>query len=330
MPIETLEETPVMSREQTETLIKRFQTTAWTGKDALRNQVIEGNLRLIRKVANRYKFRMEFEDAVQVASQAMMRACDDFDPKEGQFSTYAVKCMKTKLNREVENMANTVRLPSAEQNLIREYKRVFNMLRSSLNRDPYTDEVADILVHHKEIADINKELRTSSRRELISRRTELLSILGRKKALVSQPNWTHKMAEEVAKLISNHTGSIDSVTGDSDNECFALIRSLKDERLATPEETMDMEEACGALQSAMAELTDREKDVIRMRFFEEMTLDEVAKKIVNEKTGDPLTRERVRQIESSALLILRAYLLSFGTDARKVIQSIALHATQNA
>jgi RNA polymerase sigma-B factor len=326
--------TPTMSQNETQKLIAEFQADGDVWK---RNAVIEGNMGLARRIANKFKLKMDFEDAVQVAVTAMIRAIETFDEvKDFRFSTYAEKCMKVKLTRDVENNSKTVRVPCAEQNLVREFKRVANMLRSKLGREPFTDEVGEILIHHKEIGDINKRLKINAKagkkmnpndeEALVDRRAVLLGILGRKSSLVSQPNWTMKMAFATASQIANRTGSIHG-SGTDDDQDFAPARFLSTEE-ATPDECMDMSEACSALQSAMAELSDRQRDVIRMRFFEEMTLEEVAAKIVNGRTGGTLTRERVRQIEEESLLILRTRLHHYGTDPRKIVESIALHAQQ--
>ena len=332
--------TPTMSHDETQKLIAKFQASRTpTNKDgdvSIRNAVIEGNIGLAKRVANKFKLKMDFEDAVQVAVTAMIRAIETFDEvKDFRFSTYAEKCMKVKLTRDVENNGKTVRVPCAEQNLVREFKRVANMLRSKLGREPFTDEVGEILVHHKEIGDINKRLKINGKaakkmnpnaeEALVERRAVLLGILGRKSSLVSQPNWTMKMAFDTASQIANRTGSISGSTDDDQDFAPARFLSTND---ATPDECMDMSEACSALQSAMAELSDRQKDVIRLRFFEEMTLEQVASTLVNAKTGGALTRERVRQIEEESLLILRTRLHHYGTDPRKVVESIALHAQQ--
>jgi RNA polymerase primary sigma factor len=52
------------------------------------------------------------------------------------------------------------------------------------------------------------------------------------------------------------------------------------------------------VSAALATLTNRERDVIRMRFEEELTYDECAKRF-------DVTRERIRQIESKAMTKLR-------------------------
>jgi len=52
-------------------------------------------------------------------------------------------------------------------------------------------------------------------------------------------------------------------------------------------------------------LTEREQEVIRLRYFEELTLEETSKYLFNKETEKPLTGERVRQIEVGAIKKLR-------------------------
>jgi RNA polymerase sigma factor (sigma-70 family) len=56
---------------------------------------------------------------------------------------------------------------------------------------------------------------------------------------------------------------------------------------------------------ALEELSGREQQVLRLRFREELTLQETGQRLV-----PPLTRERVRQIEKAALVRLRQVLAS--------------------
>jgi RNA polymerase sigma factor (sigma-70 family) len=344
--METLPRMPQMRAAETIAKIAEFQKTTTketqpdgrikvvngSGNVALRNSIIDGNIGLAYQVANKFKNRMDFEDAVQVAAQAMIRAIETFDAdRDLQFSTHAENCMEVKITRDIENNGQTVQQPCHAQNLIREYKRVANMLRANLNRDPFPDEVGELLVHHREIAQINKQLsgRMSPNQEeaLVQRRGALLRILGRNKPLKSQPAWTLEIAQQVAQVIATHTTSIivgrttcsNRGDGDKRNDQFSLIQALRDDRVATPEEVMDMEEACSALRSAIDELGPREKEVLRLRF-EEKTLEQVAETMINPTTGRPLTRERIRQIEEQTLLVLRAYLKEFGADPRKVVK----------
>jgi RNA polymerase primary sigma factor len=71
----------------------------------------------------------------------------------------------------------------------------------------------------------------------------------------------------------------------------------------TPEDTAMRGELADQVERAMAPLTDREREVLRLRFGlgldREMTLEEVGRRL-------SITRERARQIEMKALQKMRA------------------------
>jgi len=61
---------------------------------------------------------------------------------------------------------------------------------------------------------------------------------------------------------------------------------------------LEQEQTKGLVSTALSTLTNREREVIRMRFEDELTYDECAKRF-------DVTRERIRQIESKAMRKLR-------------------------
>ena len=77
---------------------------------------------------------------------------------------------------------------------------------------------------------------------------------------------------------------------------------MKDAAAETPEETAIRSQIGTEVERAMAPLTDREREVLRLRYGlgtdREHTLEEVGRKLF-------ITRERVRQIEAKALQKMR-------------------------
>ena len=84
---------------------------------------------------------------------------------------------------------------------------------------------------------------------------------------------------------------------------------VADAGVPTPEDLAVRSRMAADVEAAMAPLTDREREVLRLRFGlgldREMTLVEIGRRL-------SLTRERVRQIEAKALAKLRE---SSGTAA---------------
>ena len=94
--------------------------------------------------------------------------------------------------------------------------------------------------------------------------------------------------------------SLDAPVGEDDE---ASLRNLVADRGASPEDEIMAVDLAERLEEAMAPLTDREREVLRLRFGlgqpREHTLEEVGRRL-------SLTRERVRQIEAKALARIRA------------------------
>jgi RNA polymerase primary sigma factor len=94
--------------------------------------------------------------------------------------------------------------------------------------------------------------------------------------------------------------SLHVTVGDEGTELGALIR---DDSASSPESSTIASDLADQLEAAMSALTEREREVLRLRFglttAREESLAEVGRRLM-------LSRERVRQIESRALEKLRA------------------------
>lgn len=81
---------------------------------AARSAVINANLRLVVKLAERYRRRaaLPLADLVQEGSLGLITAVDRFDPRRGfRFSTYATFWIRHALGRAIADKSRTVRLP---------------------------------------------------------------------------------------------------------------------------------------------------------------------------------------------------------------------------
>jgi RNA polymerase primary sigma factor len=88
-----------------------------------------------------------------------------------------------------------------------------------------------------------------------------------------------------------------------EDEGTELGEILRDTSVRSPEETALDSDAANEVERALAPLSDREKEVLRLRYGlgtdREHTLEEIGRHL-------RVTRERVRQIESRALQKLRS------------------------
>ncbi|MEH1167732.1 SigB/SigF/SigG family RNA polymerase sigma factor [Micromonospora sp. CPCC 205539] len=109
------------SSETREQSLRRLSTLACDdpARPKLRDQVIEGNLPMSRRLAGRYAGRGEsYDDLAQVAALALVRAVDGFDADRGvPFAAYAVPTILGALRRHFRDTAWAMRVPRQAQEL---------------------------------------------------------------------------------------------------------------------------------------------------------------------------------------------------------------------
>lgn len=112
----------------------------------LRARIIEDLLPLATHLAARFRNRGEpFDDLVQVANLALIKAVDGFDPARGvSFSSYAVPFIAGELKRHFRDKTWHVRVPRRLQELSLQINRATDELTQRLGRSP---TVADLARH---------------------------------------------------------------------------------------------------------------------------------------------------------------------------------------
>jgi RNA polymerase sigma-B factor len=117
------------------------------GDPRARDELIERFLPLARSIALRYDKRGEpMEDLMQVASMALVKAVDRFDPERGTaFSSYAVPTIAGEIKRYFRDRTWAVRPPRDLQELVLRVDRMAERLETRLNRAPTVRELADAL-----------------------------------------------------------------------------------------------------------------------------------------------------------------------------------------
>lgn len=131
---------PLLSMQQEKELGKRIKQ----GDLEARNQLVEGNLKLVVSIAKRYLGKgLSFLDLIQEGNIGLMKAADKFEPDQGlRFSTYATWWIRQAVTRAIADHGRNIRIPVHIWEKIGKYKKTLGKLEKSLGRVPNLEEIA--------------------------------------------------------------------------------------------------------------------------------------------------------------------------------------------
>lgn len=223
------------------------------GDRQAREELVQGNLRLVLSVIQRFTNRGEYvDDLFQVGCIGLIKAIDNFDLDQNvRFSTYAVPMIIGEIRRYLRDN-NPIRVSRSLRDVAYKALQVRDALVARLGRDPTVEEIAS---------------------ELGISREEIVSAM-----------------EAIQEPIS----LFDPIYHDGGDPLYVMDQ-IKDEK------NLDSNWLEGvAIKEAMARLSERERTILQLRFFEGKTQMEVADEI-------GISQAQVSRLEKAALHRMRKF-----------------------
>ena len=113
----------------------------------LRQEMVEGNLRLVIRIVNQYSYRqLSVGDLVQEGNIGLMRALEKFDFNlQHKFSTYAGWWIRQSIGRAIAEQFRVIRIPSHMISTISAINRTEQRFLLEHDRLPEVEEIAELM-----------------------------------------------------------------------------------------------------------------------------------------------------------------------------------------
>ncbi|MBB6216997.1 RNA polymerase sporulation-specific sigma factor [Anaerosolibacter carboniphilus] len=241
---------PVLTNAEMRQLFKKIHE----GDMSAREKFIQGNLRLVLSVIQRFNNRGEHvDDLFQVGCIGLIKAIDNFDLTQNvKFSTYAVPMIIGEIRRYLRDN-NAIRVSRSLRDTAYKALQIRDQLINKNSKEPTVSEIA---------------------KELNIPREEVVFALD---------------------AIQDPISLFEPIYHDSGDAIFVMDQ-VSDEK---SEDEVWLEGI--ALREALRKLSDREKLILTLRFFEGRTQMEVADEI-------GISQAQVSRLEKTALKHMRKYI----------------------
>ena len=240
---------PVLTSSQMDELFKRIKQ----GDKKAREEFIQGNLRLVLSVIQRFGNRGEnADDLFQVGCIGLIKAIDNFDVSQNvRFSTYAVPMIIGEIRRYLRDN-NPIRVSRSLKDTAYKALQARDRLVNKESREPNVNEIAEEL-------GITKE--------------EVVMALD---------------------AIQDPISLFESVYHDGGDAIYVMDQ-VKDEKNSDEKWLEGI-----SISEAMSKLSERERRIVDLRFFQGRTQMEVAEEI-------GISQAQVSRLEKSALKHMQKY-----------------------
>ena len=141
----------VLSEDKKRELLKTIKCGSPAERKRARDEMINGNLRLVLSVIQRFTGRGESpDDLFQVGVIGLIKAIDNFDPKlDVRFSTYGVPMIIGEIRRYLRDN-NAVRVSRSMRDTAYRAMQLKEQLTARNNREPSVEEIAKLMDVPKE------------------------------------------------------------------------------------------------------------------------------------------------------------------------------------
>ena len=221
------------------------------GDEVARDKFVNGNLRLVLSVVQRFRNRItSYDDIFQVGCVGLMKAVDNFDVSQNvKFSTYAVPMIIGEIKRAIRDN-NSIRVSRSLRDIAYRTLKAREELLKNNDREPSIDEISALLdIPVKDVAC-------------------------------------------AMEAISDPMSLCDPVYSDDDDTIY-LMDQVSDDRVNEDSWIENM-----SLKSAMEELSDREREILTLRYYVGKTQMEVSEDI-------GISQAQVSRLEKNALASIK-------------------------